>query len=412
MTKNVYDVLAERGYIAQVSHADELRDLLGSEPISFYTGYDPTADSLHVGHLLQLMAMSHLQKAGHRPVVLLGGGTGMIGDPSGRTDMRQLLTPERVQHNVDSFRKQMGRFIDFSEGKAIFVNNADWILPLNYIDFLREVGPHFSVNRMLAAECYKNRLEQGLTFLEFNYMLLQANDFLHLYQTENCKLQLGGDDQWSNILAGTDLIRRKGLGPAYALTFTLLTKADGEKMGKTSSGALWLDEEKLPVYDFYQYWRNIDDRDVIKCMKLLTYMPLEEIADYAKLEGSAINEAKKRLALEVTSLVHGEEKAKQAEAQAEEIFGAQGAGRAEGMPGRELKEEDFGRPLLDILVDFDFISSKSEGRRLIKQNGLSLNEEAVSDFNRTLEKSDLQEGAAVVRRGKKNYFALKFEGKF
>lgn len=409
MTKNVYDVLAERGYIAQVSHADELRDLLGREQISFYTGYDPTADSLHVGHLLQLMAMSHLQKAGHRPVVLLGGGTGMIGDPSGRTDMRQLLTPDRVQHNVDSFRKQMGRFIDFSEGKAIFVNNADWILPLNYIDFLRELGPHFSVNRMLAAECYKNRLDQGLTFLEFNYMLLQANDFLHLYQEENCKLQLGGDDQWSNILAGTDLIRRKGLGPAYALTFTLLTKADGEKMGKTSSGALWLDEDKLPVYDFYQYWRNIDDRDVIKCMKLLTYMPLEEIAEYAKLEGSEINQAKKRLALEVTSLVHGAEKAQQAEAQAEEIFGAQGAGRAEGMPGKELQEEDFGRPLLDILVDCEFIPSKSEGRRLIKQNGLSLNEEVVSDFNRTLEKSDLQEGAAVVRRGKKNYFALKFE---
>lgn len=408
MTKNVYDVLEERGYIAQVSHADDLRDLLGREPISFYTGYDPTADSLHVGHLLQLMAMSHLQKAGHRPVVLLGGGTGMIGDPSGRTDMRQLLTPERVQHNVDSFRKQMSRFIDFSEGKAIFVDNADWILPLNYIDFLRNVGPHFSVNRMLAAECYKNRLDQGLTFLEFNYMLLQANDFLHLYQAEGCKLQLGGDDQWSNILAGTDLIRRKGLGPAYALTFTLLTKADGEKMGKTASGALWLDEDKLPVYDFYQYWRNIDDRDVIKCMKLLTYMPLEEIAQYAQLEGSDINTAKKRLALEVTSLVHGEEKAKKAEAQAEEIFG-QGAGKAADMPGQDLAAEDFGKPLLDILLDCGFIPSKSEGRRLIQQKGLRLNDIVVDDFNRTLEKSDLDEGTAVVRRGKKNYFALNFK---
>ncbi|MDO5033466.1 MAG: tyrosine--tRNA ligase [Eubacteriales bacterium] len=408
MTKNVYDVLAERGYIAQVSHADELRDLLGQEKISFYTGYDPTADSLHVGHLLQLMAMSHLQKAGHRPVVLLGGGTGMIGDPSGRSDMRQLLSPERVQHNVDNFRKQMSRFIDFSDGKAIFVNNADWILPLNYIEFIRDVGPAFSVNRMLAAECYKNRMEQGLTFLEFNYMILQANDFLHLYRTENCKLQLGGDDQWSNILAGTDLIRRKGLGPAYALTFTLLTKADGEKMGKTSSGALWLDEDKLPVYDFYQYWRNIDDRDVIKCLKLLTYLPLEEIAEYEKLEGSQINEAKKRLALEVTSLVHGVEKAQKAEAQAEEIFGAQGQGRAEGMPGKDLSAEDFERPLLDILVEVGFIPSKSEGRRLIKQNGLKLNEENVSDFNRLLTKDDLHEGAAIVRRGKKNYFALKF----
>ncbi len=405
---NIYDLLKERGYVAQVTHEDDLRELLSKEKISFYTGYDPTADSLHVGHLLQLMVMAHMQHAGHRPIVILGGGTGMIGDPSGRTDMRQFLDEESIRHNIEQFKKQMQILLDFSDGKALMVNNADWIMKLQYIDFIRDVGAHFSVNRMLAADCYKNRMEEGLTFMEFNYMILQAYDFLYLHKHFDCKLQLGGDDQWSNILAGTDLIRRKGLGPAYGLTFNLLTKADGEKMGKTADGALWLDETKCSVYDFYQYWRNLDDRDVEKCMKLLTFMPLEEIAEYAKLEGAAINEAKKRLAFEVTTIVHGEEKAREAERQAAEIFGSRG--RSEDMPGARLTEEDFGKEILDILCTHNFIPSKSEGRRLIKQKGLSINDEAISDFARVLEKSDLVDGAAIIRRGKKNYFALTFEG--
>lgn len=402
---NVYDVLKERGYIAQVTNEDRVRELLGSEYISFYTGYDPTADSLHVGHLLQMMVMARLQQAGHRPIVILGGGTGMIGDPSGRTDMRRFLTPEVIQENVNRFKKQMSILLDFSEGKAMMLDNAEWILPLNYIDFIREIGSQFSVNRMLTAECYKQRLETGLTFLEFNYMLLQAYDFLHLNREYDCRLQLGGDDQWSNILAGTDLIRRKEQKEAYGLTFSLLTTADGKKMGKTLSGALWLDENKCSVYDFYQYWRNVDDRDVIKVMKLLTFLPLEEIAEYARLEGQALNEAKKRLALEVTAIVHGREKAESAEKQAEEIFGS--AGRAEDMPGIELSEGDFGRPLLDILCAAGFIPSKGEGRRLISQGGLRLNDEPVADFACCLEKSDLRDGAAIVRRGKKNFFALR-----
>lgn len=405
---NIYDLLKERGYVAQVTHEDDLRELLDKEKISFYTGYDPTADSLHVGHLLQLMVMAHMQHAGHRPIVILGGGTGMIGDPSGRTDMRQFLDEESIRHNIEKFRKQMQVLLDFSDGKALMVNNADWIMKLQYIDFIRDVGAHFSVNRMLAADCYKNRMEEGLTFMEFNYMVLQAYDFLHLYKNFDVKLQLGGDDQWSNILAGTDLIRRKGLGPAYGLTFNLLTKADGEKMGKTADGALWLDETKCSVYDFYQYWRNLDDRDVEKCMKLLTFMPLEEIAEYAKLEGAAVNEAKKRLAFEVTAIVHGEEKAREAERQAAEIFGSRG--RSEDMPGAILTEEDFGKEILDILCAHNFIPSKSEGRRLIKQKGLSINDDPISDFARVLEKSDLVDGAAIIRRGKKNYFALTFEG--
>ena len=407
MTKMIYDLLKERGYIAQVTHEDETRKLLNEKQISFYTGYDPTADSLHVGHLLQMMVMSHLQKAGHRPIVLLGGGTGMIGDPSGRTDMRKFMTPEVIQHNVDRFKEQMKILIDFSEGKALMLDNAEWILPLNYIDFLREIGAHFSVNRMLTAECYKNRMESGLTFLEFNYMLLQANDFLHLYREYDCRLELGGDDQWSNILAGTDLVRRKEQADVYGLTFNLLTTADGKKMGKTAKGALWLDEEKCPVYDFYQYWRNIDDRDVIKIMKLLTFMPMEEIQEYAALEGAEINDAKKRLAFEVTKIVHGEEKAKTAEAQAEQIFGAEG--RAKDMPGTDVDESAIGRELLDLLAEVEFIPSKGEGRRLIKQNGLRINDEVVEEFDRVLKKEDFQDGAAIIRRGKKNYFAFKLK---
>ncbi|MDO5015667.1 MAG: tyrosine--tRNA ligase [Eubacteriales bacterium] len=405
--ENIYDVLKARGYVAQVTHEEELRELLGKEKVVFYTGYDPTADSLHVGHLVQMMVMSHLQRAGHFPIVLLGGGTGMIGDPSGRTDMRKFLDKATIQHNVDRFKKQMEIVLDFSEGKALMLNNAEWIAPLNYVEFLREFGPHFSVNRMLTAECYKNRLEQGLTFLEFNYMLLQAYDFYYLNKKYNCRLEMGGDDQWSNILAGTDLIRRKGGADSFGLTFQLLTKADGTKMGKTASGALWLDANKCSVYDFYQYFVNIDDRDVAKCMRMLTFMPLEEIDEYAKLEGQAINEAKKRLALEVTTIVHGREAAEQAAEQAKQIFGS--AGRAEDMPGIDLEASDLGRELLDILVDADFLPSKSEGRRLIKQQGLALNDEPVTDFGRTIENADFHDGAAVVRRGKKNFFALKYQ---
>lgn len=405
--ENIYDVLKERGYIAQVTHEDELRELLGKEKVNFYTGYDPTADSLHIGHLVQLMVMAHLQHAGHKPIVILGGGTGLIGDPSGRTDMRKFLDRDAIQHNVNQFKKQMEIVLDFDDDKAIMLNNAEWIVPLNYIDFIREFGPHFSVNRMLAADAYKNRMEQGLTFLEFNYMILQAHDFYYLNKNYDCRLQLGGDDQWSNILAGTDLIRRKGGQQSYGLTFQLLTKADGEKMGKTASGALWLDETKCSVYDFYQYFINIDDRDVETCMRMLTFMSLEEIAQYAQLEGQAINEAKERLAMEVTSIVHGREKAEIARDQSKQIFGS--AGRAEDMPGLDLKPEDFGKEILDILVDEGFIPSKSEGRRLIKQNGLRLNEEVITDFARKIEKSDIENGAAIVRRGKKNYYALKFE---
>ena len=405
--ENIYDVLKARGYVAQVTHEEELKELLGKEKVVFYTGYDPTADSLHVGHLVQMMVMAHMQRAGHFPIILLGGGTGMIGDPSGRTDMRKFLDKETIRHNVDRFKKQMEIVLDFSEGKALMLDNAEWITPLNYVEFLREFGPHFSVNRMLTAECYKNRLEQGLTFLEFNYMLLQAYDFYYLNKKYNCRLEMGGDDQWSNILAGTDLIRRKGGADSFGLTFQLLTKADGTKMGKTASGALWLDADKCPVYNFYQYFVNIDDRDVAKCMRMLTFMPLEEIEEYAKLEGQAINEAKKRLALEVTTIVHGKEAAEQAAEQAKQIFGS--AGRAEDMPGIELEASDLGRELLDILLDANFLPSKSEGRRLIKQGGLALNDEPVMDFSRTIEKTDFHDGAAVVRRGKKNFFALKYQ---
>lgn len=401
----VYETLKERGYIAQTTDEEAIRELLDTQPISFYTGYDPTADSLHVGHFLQMMVMAHLQHAGHRPIVVLGGGTGMIGDPSGRSDMRKMMTPETIQANVDRFKKQMSILIDFSDDKALMIDNASWLLPLNHIEFLRDVGAHFSVNRMLAAEAYKRRLELGLTFLEFNYMLLQAYDFYYLNKNYDCRLQLGGDDQWSNIIAGAELIRRKGGKESYGMTFQLLTTADGIKMGKTARGALWLDEKKCSVYDFYQYWRNVDDRDVIKCMKLLTFMPLEEIADYARLEGSAINEAKEKLALEVSSLIHGREKAEQAARQAREIFGK--SGRAQDMPGITLSEADLERDLLDILVGAKFIPSKGEGRRLIQQKGLSLNDEPVEDFARKLLDADFQDGQAVIRKGKKNYFALK-----
>ena len=401
---NVYDVLKERGFIAQCTNEDEVRDLLDKERVTFYIGFDPTADSLHVGHFLGLMAMSHLQRAGHRPICLVGGGTGTVGDPSGRSDMRQMLTDEKIEYNCNCFRKQMARFIDFSEDKALMINNGDWLRKLNYIELLRDVGPHFSVNRMLTAECYKQRMEKGLTFLEFNYMIMQAYDFMELNHRYGCKLEMGGDDQWSNIIAGVELIRRKEAKSAYGLTFTLLTKSDGKKMGKTASGALWLDPEKTSPYDFYQYWRNIDDSDVEKCLSLLTFLPMDEVRRLGALRDAEINEAKKILAYEVTKLVHGEAEADKAKAAAEALFGGQG--NSEDMPTIGVAAVDMGKKLLDILTTAGVFASKSEGRRLIQQNGVSLNDQKVSDVDAVLMETDFVDGKALVKKGKKKYYRL------
>ena len=401
---NVYDILKERGFIAQCTNESEVRDLFAKEQVTFYIGFDPTADSLHVGHFLGLMAMSHLQRAGHRPICLVGGGTGTVGDPSGRTDMRQMLTDEKIEHNCNCFKKQMARFIDFHEDKALMVNNGDWLRKLNYIELLRDVGPHFSVNRMLAAECYKQRMEQGLTFLEFNYMIMQAYDFLELNHRYGCKLQMGGDDQWSNIIAGVELIRRKEAKPAYGLTFTLLTKSDGKKMGKTASGALWLDPEKTSPYDFYQYWRNVDDGDVEKCLALLTFLPMDEVHRLGGLRDAAINEAKKILAYEVTKLVHGAAEADKAQAAAEAVFGGQGS--SEDMPTIEATAADMGQKLLDVLTAGGVFASKGEGRRLIQQNGVSLNDARIADADYVLTEADFTDNVALVKKGKKKYYRL------
>ena len=403
MAENVFDILEKRGYISQATHRDEIYDLLGKPGVSFYIGFDPTADSLHVGHFLQMMVMSHMQKAGHRPIALMGGGTGMIGDPSGRSDMRQMLTPEIINHNVNCFKEQMGRVIDFSDGKAILTNNADWLLDLNYIEFIRDIGPCFSVNRMLTFDCYKNRMEKGLSFLEFNYMLLQSFDFLHLYREYNCTLQLGGDDQWSNIIGGVELIRRKDQGQAYGLTFTLLANSDGQKMGKTAKGALWLDPNKTSPFDFYQYWRNIDDADVIKCLRLLTFLSLDEIAEYAKLTDAAINEAKKRLAYEVTAIIHGAESAAAVKKQAEDLF--EGGGRSNEMASTTIDSSrlESGLTILDLLCEAKLTPSKGEARRLVNQNGIYLNDQTVSDPNYEIQKSDFTDGEAIIRKGKKVY---------
>ena len=404
MTTSIFDMLKERGYAAQCTNEDEVRKLFDNEKVTFYIGFDPTADSLHVGHFLGLMVMSHLQKAGHRPICLVGGGTGTVGDPSGRTDMRKMLTDEDIEHNCNCFKKQMARFIDFSDDKALLVNNGDWLRKLNYIELLRDVGPHFTVNRMLAAECYKNRMEKGLTFLEFNYMIMQSYDFLELHRRYNLKMELGGDDQWSNIIGGVELTRRKTGDAVYGLTFTLLTKSDGKKMGKTAGGALWLDKEKTPVYDFYQYWRNVDDADVEKCLALLTFLPMEEVKRLGSLEGSQINEAKKVLAYEVTKLVHGEEEALKAKEAAEAVFG--GAGASENMPTIELTAETANGKLLDVLIAGQVFASKGEGRRLIQQNGLSLNDEKVTDADYVLSDKDFTDGAAIVKKGKKKFYRL------
>lgn len=399
---NVYDILLERGYIKQTTHEEEIRELLGKKKVTFYIGFDPTADSLHVGHFLQMMVMSYMQKAGHRPIALLGGGTGMVGDPTGKTDMRKMLTPERIQHNVDCFKKQFSRLIDLKDGKAIIENNANWLLNLNYVNFLREVGVHFSVNKMLTAECFKQRLEKGLSFLEFNYMLMQAYDFLELNRKYNCVLQFGGDDQWSNIIAGVDLIRRKEHKPAYGMTFTLLTKSDGKKMGKTEGGALWLDKEKTSPYDFYQYWRNVDDADVEKCLALLTFLPMDEVRRLGSLPGEKINEAKKILAYEVTKIVHGEKEAEKAKKAAEALF-VGGQQDMNNVPTVEIHKDSLGSSIVDLLVDVDILPSKSEVRRLIKQNGLTVNDKKVTDPNYVVTEDDFKDGYMLVRRGKKNY---------
>lgn len=404
---NVFDVLKERGFIQQTTHEDEIRELLGKESVTFYTGYDPTADSLHVGHFLQLIAMAHLQRAGHRPILLIGGGTAMVGDPSGRTDMRKMLTPEDIQHNGECFKKQCSNFLDFSEGKGILANNADWLMNLTYIPFLREIGKHFSVNRMLTAECFKSRMEKGLSFLEFNYMIMQSYDFLELYRRYGCKLQLGGDDQWSNILHGADLIRRVEGAPAYGMTFTLLTNSEGNKMGKTQSGAVWLSPEKTSPYEFYQYWRNVDDRDVEKCLALLTFLPMDEVRRLGALEGSEINRAKEILAFEVTQLVHGTEEAKKAEEAAKALFG-KGA-MSESIPFTEIAQEEFndGMEILTLLAKAGLIPSRSEGRRLVQQGGVAVNDQKVEDVNHTVRLTDFTDGTLMIKKGKKVYHQIR-----
>lgn len=404
--ENVFDVLKERGLIAQTTHEDEIRELLGKEKVSFYIGFDPTADSLHVGHFLQMVVMRHMQNYGHRPIALVGGGTGHIGDPSGRTDMRQMMTTEVINHNCECFKKQLSSVVDFSDGKAIMVNNADWLLKLNYVDFIRDIGSCFSVNQMLTAECFKQRLEKGLSFLEFNYMLMQSYDFLMLAREYDCKMELGGDDQWSNILGGIDLNRRKDQRQVYGMTFTLLTNSEGKKMGKTAKGAVWLDPAKTSPYEFYQYWRNVDDADVCKCMKLLTFVPMEEIREYEKLEGSALNAVKARLAYEVTALVHGKEEAEKAEAAAKAVFS--GAGDDANMPTAEITAAELGEgmPVLDLLTKVGFIPSKGEGRRLIQQNGLSINDEKVADISLMITADSFADGKLVAKKGKKSFLKI------
>ena len=400
----VWEELKARGLIAQVTDEDEIKEMVNNGKATFYIGFDPTADSLHVGHFMALCLMKRLQMAGNRPIALLGGGTGMIGDPSGRTDMRQMLTKETIQHNIDCFKKQMSRFIDFSDGKALMVNNADWLMNLNYVELLREVGAHFSVNRMLTAECYKQRMERGLSFLEFNYMIMQSYDFYMLYQKYGCNMQFGGDDQWSNMLGGTELIRRKLGKDAYAMTITLLLNSEGKKMGKTQSGAVWLDPNKTSPFDFYQYWRNVDDADVIKCMRLLTFLPLEEIDEMAKWEGSELNKAKEILAYQLTELVHGEEEAKKAQEGARALFS--GADTSH-MPTTEISEEDFDEEgkidLITLLVKTELVPSRSEGRRAIQQGGVSIDGEKLTDIYHTVEKDAFAGDGIVLKRGKKKF---------
>ncbi|MEF9945141.1 MAG: tyrosine--tRNA ligase [Lachnospiraceae bacterium] len=399
----IYEELKARGLIAQVTDEKEIEELINNGKATFYIGFDPTADSLHVGHFMALCLMKRLQEAGNKPIALLGGGTGMIGDPSGRSDMRQMMTPETIQHNCDCFKEQMSRFIDFSEGKAMMVNNAEWLLDLNYVELLREVGSHFSVNRMLTAECYKQRMEKGLSFLEFNYMIMQSYDFYALYQKYGCNMQFGGDDQWSNMLGGTELIRRKLGENAYAMTITLLLNSEGKKMGKTQSGAVWLDPNKTSPFEFYQYWRNVGDEDVLKCMRMLTFLPIEQIDEMAQWEGSQLNRAKEILAFELTQLVHGEEEAQKAEGSAKALFSS---GNAADMPKAELTEEDFIDDHIDILtmlVKSSLVPSKSEARRAVEQGGVAVDGEKVTDIKAMFGISDFSGDGIVLKRGKKNF---------
>ena len=399
----VYEELQARGLIAQVTNEEEIRKMVNEGKAVFYIGFDPTADSLHVGHFMALCLMKRLQMAGNKPIALIGGGTGMVGDPSGRTDMRTMMTVETIQHNCDCFKKQMSRFIDFSEGKAMMVNNAEWLMNLNYIDFLREIGPHFSVNNMLRAECYKQRMEKGLSFLEFNYMLMQSYDFYELFQRYGCNMQFGGDDQWSNMLGGTELIRRKLGKDAHAMTITLLLNSEGKKMGKTQSGAVWLDPNKTTPFEFYQYWRNVGDADVLKCLRMLTFLPLEQIDEMDKWEGSQLNQAKEILAYELTSLVHGEEEAKKAQESARALFAG---GAAAEMPTAELSDADLSDgsiDLLSIIQKSGLCASRSEARRNVEQGGVSVDGEIVKDIKSVYTKEQLSGEGIVVKRGKKNF---------
>ena len=400
----IYEELVARGLIAQVTNEEEIRKMVNEGKAVFYIGFDPTADSLHVGHFMALCLMKRLQMAGNKPIALIGGGTGYIGDPSGRTDMRSMMTPEQIQHNCDCFKEQMSKFIDFSEGKAMMVNNADWLLDLNYVELLREVGPHFSVNRMLTAECYKQRIEKGLSFLEFNYMIMQSYDFYMLYQKYGCNMQFGGDDQWSNMLGGTELIRRKLGKDAYAMTINLLLNSEGKKMGKTQSGAVWLDPNKTSPFDFYQYWRNVGDADVLKCLRMLTFLPLEQIDEMDKWEGSQLNKAKEILAFELTKLVHGEEEATKAQEGARALFA--GGANTDNMPTCELSEEDFADDNIDILTVLTksgLAASRSEARRNVEQGGVSVDGTQIKDIKAVFAKDQFAGDGVVVKRGKKNF---------
>ena len=399
----IFDELKARGLLAQLTDEEEIKELINDGKATFYIGFDPTADSLHVGHFMALCLMKRLQMAGNKTIALIGGGTGMIGDPSGRSDMRTMMTQETIQHNCDCFKKQMSRFIDFSEGKALMVNNAEWLMDLNYIEFLREVGPHFSVNNMLRAECYKQRMEKGLSFLEFNYMIMQSYDFYELFQKYGCNMQFGGDDQWSNMLGGTELIRRKLGKDAYAMTITLLLNSEGKKMGKTQKGAVWLDPNKTSPFEFYQYWRNVADADVLKCLRMLTFLPLEQIDEMDKWEGSQLNQAKEILAYELTNLVHGQEEAEKARDSARALFSA---GVAAEMPTAQLSEEDFSEGRIDmisILCKSGLVSSRSEGRRAIEQGGVTFGEEKVTDVKAAFDSGIFAGEGVVVKRGKKNF---------
>ncbi|MFR8251866.1 MAG: tyrosine--tRNA ligase [Anaerovoracaceae bacterium] len=400
----LYDELVARGLIAQVTNEEQIREMVDNGKAVFYIGFDPTADSLHVGHFMALCLMKRLQQAGNKPIALIGGGTGMIGDPSGRTDMRQMMTPETIQHNCDCFKVQMSRFIDFSDDKALMVNNADWLMDLNYVEFLREVGPHFSVNNMLRAECYKQRMEKGLSFLEFNYMLMQSYDFYELYQRYGCNMQFGGNDQWSNMLGGTELIRRKLGVDAHAMTITLLLNSEGKKMGKTGKGAVWLDPEKTSPYEFYQYWRNVDDADVIKCMKLLTFLPLEQIAEMENWEGSKLNDAKEILAMELTTLVHGEVEAEKAKDASKALFS--GAGGMENVPMTEMEKSRFegdGVGLVSLIKELGLVPSNSEGFRTIEQGGLLVNNEKITDKKQQITLDMFEDDALLIKKGKKKF---------